>query len=228
MLVVPRFLQRASTTDLSGNEMGKEYENDMSGVIALAIPGMGGLFSANLLKNDIGVDQAMVLASILKGHPALMSLCGHKGDETELDMSGEGLGDIAIVLCIMLSCYRAIMLSCLCIPEIADNRALLVLSVESNRFFAGGGKALAEGFKGNQAIKELSIASNFLGFSSSGPPDMSGLTALAVILPNMGAITKLDACFNSTDDEGRRALKKAAVFFLMEQVRASAVLLIRK
>jgi hypothetical protein len=94
MLVVPRSLQRASTTDLSGNEMGKEYENDMSGVIALAIPGMGGLFSANLLKNDIGVDQAMVLASIFKEHPTLMSLCGHKGDETELDMSGDGLGDI--------------------------------------------------------------------------------------------------------------------------------------
>jgi hypothetical protein len=96
MLVVPRSLQRASTTDLSGNEMGKEYENGMSGVIALAIPGMGGLFSANLLKNDIGVYQAMVLVSILKGHPALMSLSAATRaiDETELDMSGEGLGDI--------------------------------------------------------------------------------------------------------------------------------------
>jgi hypothetical protein len=46
----------------------------------------GALLSVNLLKNDIGIDQAQALASILKGHPALKSLCGNKGNATELDM----------------------------------------------------------------------------------------------------------------------------------------------
>jgi hypothetical protein len=49
----------------------------------------------NLLKNKTNVAQAEDLVSILKEHPTLKSLCGNKGDETELDMSGKtsGAGD---------------------------------------------------------------------------------------------------------------------------------------
>jgi hypothetical protein len=43
--------------------------------------------SVNLLQNTIGIDQA--LASILKEHPTLKSLCGNSGEETELDMSNK-------------------------------------------------------------------------------------------------------------------------------------------
>jgi hypothetical protein len=63
----------------------------------------------NLLKNDIGIGQANVLASILKEHPTLKSLCGNTGDETELDMSGKEM-----------SVDGAIMLA----PEIINNGAL--------------------------------------------------------------------------------------------------------
>jgi hypothetical protein len=92
---------------------------DMSGVIALAdvIPDMRAISSVNLLKNEIGIDQAKALASMLKEHSTLKSLCGNKGDKTELDMSGKGMdaGD-------------AIMLA----AEIVDNGALTALNVSNN------------------------------------------------------------------------------------------------
>jgi hypothetical protein len=44
------------------------------------------------MQNNIGIDQAHALASILKEHPALKYLCGNRGDETELDMSGKHIG----------------------------------------------------------------------------------------------------------------------------------------
>ena len=69
----------------------------------------GALSSANLLSNNISVEQAEVLAGILKEHSTLKSLCGNKGDETELDISGKHIG-----------LEGAIMLA----PEIIDNRAL--------------------------------------------------------------------------------------------------------
>jgi hypothetical protein len=78
---------------------------------------MRAISSVNLLKNDIGVDQAKALAHILKEHPTLKSLCGNKGDETELDMSSKmsGAGD-------------AIML----VAEIIDNGALIKLDISNN------------------------------------------------------------------------------------------------
>jgi hypothetical protein len=71
----------------------------------------------NLLKNKIGTDQARVLVRILKGHSTLKSLCGNKGDETALDMSGKINGaDDAIMLA----------------AEIVDDRVLTQLDVSSN------------------------------------------------------------------------------------------------
>jgi Ran GTPase-activating protein (RanGAP) involved in mRNA processing and transport len=96
------------------------YGRDMSGVIILAdvIKDMGALSSANLLMSDIGSKQAQALANILKEHATLKSLCGNKGDETELDMGGKGM-----------SAWDAIMLA----PEIADNGALSKLDLSRNR-----------------------------------------------------------------------------------------------
>ena len=73
--------------------------------------------SANLLNNNIGVEQAHNLATILKEHASLKSLCGNKGDETMLDMSGKNLG-----------AEGAIMLA----PEIVANGALSTLDISSN------------------------------------------------------------------------------------------------
>ena len=72
--------------------------------------------SANLINNDIGTEQAQKLAIIIKEHPTLKSLCGNKGDETELDMSGKNMGaDIMLV------------------PEIVANGALTSLNISNTR-----------------------------------------------------------------------------------------------
>jgi hypothetical protein len=85
--------------------------------IADAIKNMRAILSVNLLKNGIAVEQAQALVNILKEHPTLKSLCGNKGNETELDMSGKmtGAGD-------------AIMLA----AEIIDNGGLLSLDLTDN------------------------------------------------------------------------------------------------
>jgi hypothetical protein len=102
------------------NTMDQTGNTDMSGVVdfALAISNMGALSSVNILKNKIGTDHAKALVSILKGHPTLKSLCGNKGDETELNMSGKVNGaDDASMLA----------------AEIFDNRALTSLDMGYNR-----------------------------------------------------------------------------------------------
>ena len=65
-------------------------------------------------------DRAKVLASILKEHSTLKSLCGNKGDETELDMAGS-VGK-------RMDADGAIMLA----PEIVANGALTSLNVSNN------------------------------------------------------------------------------------------------
>jgi hypothetical protein len=67
-------------------------------------------------------------------------------------------------------------------------RALTKLDVSDNNFRADGGKALAAGIKGNEGITELNIASNILGEDSGYRSDMSGVTALANVIPGMGAL----------------------------------------
>jgi hypothetical protein len=70
----------------------------------------------NVLFNDIGTEQAQALGNVLKEHATLKSLCGNKGNETELDMSGNP--------CKRLGAEGAIMLA----PEIADNGTISTLT----------------------------------------------------------------------------------------------------
>jgi hypothetical protein len=94
--------------DLMGDGSGFAKE------LAVGISDNGAISSVNLLDNDIPMEQVKALASILKEHPTLKSLCGNSGEETELDMSGKIIG-----------AEGAIMLA----PEIAGNRALTSLHV---------------------------------------------------------------------------------------------------
>ena len=82
----------------------------------------------NLLKNKIGVVQAKALASILKEHPTLKSLCGNSGEETELDMSGKGMDSGAAAMLV---------------PEIVDNEAMTSLNLASNKLGVEGAKIIA-------------------------------------------------------------------------------------
>jgi hypothetical protein len=97
------------------------YKCDSAGFaqeLAVGIIDNGSILTVNLLKNDIGIEQAKALASILKEHPTLKSLCGNSGEETELDMSGKQIGaDGAIMLA----------------PEIASNgEAMTSLNLADN------------------------------------------------------------------------------------------------
>jgi Ran GTPase-activating protein (RanGAP) involved in mRNA processing and transport len=91
---------------------------------------------------------------------------------------------------------------------IKDNGALSVLSLKSNELCANGGKALAEGLKGNTVMTELDISSNYLGEDSSENPDMSGVVALAGAIPDMGALTTLDISRNPMPSKQKEGLQR--------------------
>jgi hypothetical protein len=83
-----------TSLNLASNMIGSE------GIIALAkvIPDMEALSSVNLLKNNIPVEQAQELVKIMQSKENLTTLCGLSGEETELDFSGQELGDGDAVL----------------------------------------------------------------------------------------------------------------------------------
>ena len=106
--------------DLSGKNLGVEGAM----VVSHYIHDNGALVSANLLNNDISAEQAQSLAGILKEHATLKSLCGNKGNETELDMSGKKMGaDGAILFA----------------PEIVANGALAKLTFGGDEYTTGSG-----------------------------------------------------------------------------------------
>ena len=88
------------------------------------------LVSVNILNNDIGAEQARNFVAILNKHNTLKSLCGNKGDETELDMSGKKMG-----------AEGAIMLA----PEIVANGTVTSLDLSSNKLVS---LELPEGWSG--------------------------------------------------------------------------------
>jgi hypothetical protein len=191
--------------NISSNSMtyGSAW-GDMSGVIALAdvISDMGAILSANLLKNRIGVAQAEVLVSILKEHPTLKSLCGNKGNETELDMSGK-----------MWGAEDAIML----IAEIVDNGALSYLSLSKNALLTKeAGKVIGDMLKGNSTLKEFDLSSNY--DYHSGAKDGPGFAQeLADGIKDNGALSTLSLKDN-------RLLTAEAGKILSDMLAANTVL----
>jgi hypothetical protein len=107
----------------------------------------------NLLKNKIGVDQAKALASILKEHPTLKSLCGNSGKETELDMSGKGM-----------AAEESIML----VPEIVDNGAI-------SQFTFSGDRSDSKPVTMETSMTEADFSGKSLG--------LSGVIMLSAFLP---------------------------------------------
>jgi hypothetical protein len=114
---------------------------------------------------------------MIKEHPTLKSLCGNRGDETELDMSGkmDGAGD-------------AVML----VPDIIDNGALTSLNVSNNSFGVAAGWYFAsrqwwlngyfpKGYSENNPCDRLPAAGS----------DASGVILLADAIKNNGALMKL-------------------------------------
>jgi Ran GTPase-activating protein (RanGAP) involved in mRNA processing and transport len=145
----------------------------------------------NVMGNKIGQEQRAKLQEIMRSRPNLISLCGIAGDATEADLSGLDMdADDAIILA----------------SELPDKRALLVLSMNRNHLRVDGGKALAEGLKGNNVITELNIADNNL---TDYGLDMSGIIILADVIKDMGAMTALNLASNELGAKGAKIVAEA-------------------
>ena len=75
--------------------------------------------------------------------------------------------------------------------------------ISDNDIRADGGKALVEALKGNQVITELNIADNNLANYGA---DISGVVALADVIPDMGAMTSLNLASNELGVEGAKVI----------------------
>jgi hypothetical protein len=186
---------------LCGNK-GDETKLDMSGkmegaedaiMLAAEIIGNGAISSVNLLKNDIPMEQAKVLANVLKEHPTLKSLCGNSGDETELDISGKKIG-----------AEGAVMLA----PEIADNGALSVANAMGNKI---GKKQLSKLQAIMRSKPNLMSLCGIAGDATEA--DLSGLgmdaddaVILASELPDKGALSSVNLASNCLYAEGTKLL----------------------
>jgi hypothetical protein len=149
---------------------------------------MRAISSVNLLKNDIGVAQAEDLVSILKDHSTLRSLCGNKGNETALDLSGK-----------MNRAADAIML----VAEIIDNRAMTALDISANSIVAEDYiKAPRKGIKigelvdGNPVVEEEKDDDGEIKILQ-----LNGIRAIASAIPNMGALSIANVMGNSIGKE---------------------------
>jgi hypothetical protein len=91
--------------------------------------------------------------------------------------------------------------------------ALTKFDISTNTLYAAGAKALLKGLKGNQVMTEFNLAGNELckapGNFFGTNADMSGIIALASIIPSMGALSKLDARDN-TIPPAKKALLQGA------------------
>jgi hypothetical protein len=150
---------------------------------------MGALSTLSLKKNRLLTAEAgKILSDMLAANTVLKELdlssnCLAEDSDDKPDMSG-------------------IMALTAAIP---DMRALLVLSLNSNSLGAGGGKALAEGLRGNSVIEELHIADNKLtGYGG----DMPGVVAIADVIPGMGALSVTNVMGNEIGKKQRAKLQE--------------------
>jgi Ran GTPase-activating protein (RanGAP) involved in mRNA processing and transport len=140
--------------------------------LAVGLSDNGALSSLNLASTNLG---QLVLPegwTEKKGGFMNASVIGsqHTGGTDQTEHPGKPEGIIAIA------------------AAIPDMRALSILSLENNSLGVDGGKALAEGLKGNSVLIELNIANNNLAKYGQ---DMSGVIAIANVIKDMGALLVL-------------------------------------
>jgi hypothetical protein len=161
----------------------------------------GAISSVNLLKNHIPMEQAKTLASILKDHTTLKSLCGNSGEETELVMSGKKIGT-----------EGAIMLA----PEIAGNGALTSLNIsDSNLGISDWMKPpkqdlevghLVDGKHIVEIRKTPVLSHTVRGDGDIKVQDLSGAIALADAIEDMRVMTSLNLASNSLGVKGAKII----------------------
>jgi hypothetical protein len=145
--------------------------------------------SVNLLHNCIGVDQAKALASILKEHPTLKSLCGNSGEEMELDMSDKNVG-----------AEGAVMLA----PEIAGNGAISSINLLKNHIPVEQAQELVKIMQAKETLTTLcGLNREETALDFSGQYLVAGDAVLiANDISDMRAMTSLDLSSNKLGSEG--------------------------
>jgi hypothetical protein len=157
--------------DISGGQCTSEQcDVEFVQTFSVGLRANEAISSVNVRFNDIGTEQAQALANILKEHATLKSLCGNKGNETELDMSGEPGKRLGAEGAIILA------------PEIADNGAISSLNLSQNALTSG---------KYNRISLLSGTKSDPVKHPYNYETDMSGLIALADAIKDMGALTTL-------------------------------------
>jgi Ran GTPase-activating protein (RanGAP) involved in mRNA processing and transport len=183
----------ATEAGLSGIGM----DADDAIILASELPGKGALtrldISRNKLVDDDGAPAGKAISDMLAVNSTLR----------ELDVSGnaqfggsKGGPSFAQALSV----------------GITDNGTLMKFDISSNDIFVEGTKLFAEALRGNQSMTELNLSSNCItdraGYGSCN--DMSGVTALADVIPGMGALLVLSLKDNRlATKEGGRALAQA-------------------
>jgi hypothetical protein len=97
---------------------------------------------------------------------------------------------------------------------IKDMEALSKFDISQNCLYAAGAKAISEGLKGNQVMTELNLAGNDMGIVSPGKfakSDMSGVTALADVIPDMRALMSLHVGANNIPEKDIREIMAIAM-----------------
>ena len=143
----------------------------------------GAMVSVNVLNNNIGAEQAQNFVAILKEHRTLKSLCGNKGDEAELDMSGRKMGtDGAIMLA----------------PEIVANGAIVTVNIMGNKIGKEQLSMLQEMMQAHPTLVSLcGIADDATEAHLHGlGMDADDTAILADELPAKGALVKFDISTN--------------------------------
>jgi Ran GTPase-activating protein (RanGAP) involved in mRNA processing and transport len=195
-------------------------EKDMSGVIKFTedMKDMGSLSSLNILKNDIGEKQAQALIKI-KHEKKMITLCGLKGDETELNLSGnmngaadalmlaEEIKDMGSLSCVNLLKNDIPVQQAQELVKIKESKPILKslcgftldeteLDFSSQRLRAGDAVLLASDIQDMGALVYLSLASNNLDAKCAG--------MLAPAIQDMGSLSKLDLSKNNLLSQGAK------------------------
>jgi hypothetical protein len=165
---------------------GQKLEAGDAVLIANDISDMGALTKIDISDNMLGPEGGKALAEALKGNQIITKLniatnsFGMKFSTGGVDASGV----IAIA------------------NAIPDMGALSHFDISNNDLYAAGTKSIAEGLKGNQVVTELNISGNGMGkISKYGSLDLSGVAALADVVPGMGALSKFT--FSGDDKDGK-------------------------
>jgi hypothetical protein len=108
-----------------------------------------------LLNTGLGKKIVQNLATILEEHPTLKSLCGNKGDETELDMSAKLVEDPSswrrFAINQNLSESGAVLLG----PELTANTAIVTVDLTGNAIGKEQAQNLATILKEHATLKSL-------------------------------------------------------------------------